>query len=153
MSAPHNELSDKVATALTALAAGYTAVSAYVPNWTDKNTSALSCAVVPASVESELIDRSSSADTITIDVGFTKRLQDKTKAELDGLSEKAHNAFKHLKPDGAGKLVTLTDGTKCRAIRAAYKAIFDPDKLAAVDSNDASGAFLSVFSVTYRIYT
>jgi hypothetical protein len=150
MSAPHIDLADAVTASLTTLASGaYTPVRSYLPTWTDRTLADLECVVVPSNVESEIHDRSTEAETHTIDVGFAKRLSLKTREELDALSVIVDAAFRHLRPAGASNAFTI-GGVRYRAVRAEYKAIFNPDSLAPKTEGDASGAFLSVFSVTYR---
>lgn len=152
MSTPFLDLADEIADALTTFAAGeYTATREYIPNWSETGSAVLACAVVPSNHESETLDRSASVDSVTIDVGFTKRLQDQTKAELDALASLVHAAFAYLKPTGAAAVVTV-GSVRYRSARIAYKAVYDPDKLAGKGGGNASGQFLSVFSITYQVF-
>lgn len=154
MSAPHIELADAVTASLATLAGGaYTPVRAYLPRWReDELTATPECVVVPSNVETERIDRSNAQDGYTIDVGFAAKLAAQTREEIDALSTIVDAAFRHLRPTGAGDTMATAGGLRCRAIAAAYKAIFDPDRFAAKTEGDASGVFLAVFSITYRAF-
>lgn len=150
MSAKHLALADAVTAALATLGTGvYTPVRAYLPDWTEKNTADLQCNVVPSNVETVIADRAGEARTYTIDVGFVKRLADQTRDEIDALALIVEAAFDYLAPSGAGNAYTV-GSVRYRSMLATYKAIYDPDKLAAKADGAASGTFLSVFTITYR---
>lgn len=151
MSARHIKLADAVAASLTTLAAGaYTPVRAYLPRWREEELTATpACAVIPSNVETVIADRGSLGETYTIDVGFTAKLELQTREEIDALTLIVDAAYRHLAPTGAGNSLTA-DSVRYRSVTAAYKAIFDPDRMAAKTEGDASGVFLAVFTITYR---
>lgn len=108
------------------------------------------CLVNPwAEVEVESLGRDTTRSTYPIDIGFMKRLEDKTITEIDGLRDLVTDVISRyivldITVAGVGKFVPLR--------RLDLYITFDPDRLdrTVLDgSTKYTGDFLSIFRIPY----
>jgi len=156
MAAPDVELADAIVADLNHVDRNwdmtFTAVRTWTPLWIGKTelATALGCLVNPwPVVEVEPEDRHNVRYQLSVDIGFAKRLSDKTRTEIDDLREQVHTITKrYAKTDytvaGVGTFVALR--------RLDEYFTFDPSRLTRDPATGKyTGDFLSYFRVPFLL--
>lgn len=153
---PDVELADAIAADINSTSRSWSmyfrAERAYKPLWIGEDElSDLQCLIVPWPIaEIEQKARDSVQETYSIDFGFAKRLNDKTRAEIDELRLLTDSVIRRYLYEpftvaNVGKFVPLR--------RLDEYVMFDPSRILRTKDGTSryySGDFLSVFRIPYR---